>query len=299
MDFTTRIEDFDEYYPGIYAGRIQSVEVEIQGIIPVTGISGTLTNSGISAYRIPASLWTDPSKNGLKYRVQSKETLVLSDYKDRQDSTLIPADPRMMRILQGAGLASTWTLELPKQINDIDYGALLDVRITFYYQARYDPDLHDKVLTQINSRPGINVRQRGIPVRWVYPDAFFRFQDTGEVTISLGAFDFRSNETNPMITSIGLLIVTDGSIQPSALKVKLGTPSHTDAITSQTDASGSILSDTAGSPWRQLIGGTAIGPYIISLNAADNPSLVSNGKLTLTPIVNVVLILGYSFTPKT
>src|SRR5205807_8573604 len=51
MQFETRIEDFDDYYPGIYAGRIDSVEVEVDGIVPVTGISGTLANSGISSYR--------------------------------------------------------------------------------------------------------------------------------------------------------------------------------------------------------------------------------------------------------
>jgi hypothetical protein len=34
------------------------------------------------------------------------------------------------------------------------------------------------------------------------------------------------------------------------------------------------------------------------MTAADNPTLVKGGKLTLTPIVNIGLILGYNFTPK-
>ncbi len=62
MEFETRVDDFDALYPGIYAGRIESIEVAVQGIVPVTGLSGTLTNSGISTYRVPSVSWpTDGS----------------------------------------------------------------------------------------------------------------------------------------------------------------------------------------------------------------------------------------------
>jgi hypothetical protein len=30
-------------------------------------------------------------------------------------------------------------------VNDLDYGALLDVRLTLYYKARYDPDLKNQL----------------------------------------------------------------------------------------------------------------------------------------------------------
>src|SRR5262249_46653522 len=152
-------------------------EIDVEGIVPVTGISGTLTNNGISSYRLPAML-IPPNANGLKYRVQSRETLVLSDYAVRMDSPLVTQDSRMLRVFQGAGMASSWRLDLPKAINDIDYGALTDVRLTFYYKARYDPDLRDSVLATLAALPGITARQRSLPTRWVFPDAFFHFQDT-------------------------------------------------------------------------------------------------------------------------
>jgi hypothetical protein len=296
MEFETRIDDFDYFYPGTYAGRIEAIELDVIGIVPVSGISGTLTNNGVSSYRTPASVWTDPTKNGLKYRVQSKETLVLSNYGVKQDTLVLTNDQRMMKVFEGAGVASTWRLELPKSINDIDYGALTDVVVTFYYKARYDPDLHNLVLNQLATRPGLNSRVRAIPLRWIYPDAFFHFQDTGELSIDLKATDFRFNETKPVLTSVGVLVATDGSIPPSALKIGLATPSHA-AIVAQTDASGIINSDGA-SPWAPLAAGTAVGAYNLKMTAADNPTLVKNGKLTLTPIVNIGLILGYNFTPK-
>src|SRR5207245_11564892 len=150
----------------------------------------------------------------LQSLIQPKETLVHADEAARQDALLVQNDQRIMRIFEGAGLAATWRLDLPKAVNDIDYGALTDVRVTFYYKARFDPDLRDLVLQQLHSRPGVNERQRGIPLRWVYPDAFFHFQDTGELSITLRASDFRSNETKPVLTDVGLLVVADSSVSP-------------------------------------------------------------------------------------
>src|SRR5262249_31713889 len=238
-----------------------------------------------------------PGNSGLKYRLQSKETLVVSDYGARNDALLISNDTRMMRIFQGAGLVSTWRLEIPKAVNDIDFGTLLDVRVTFYYKARFDPDLHDRVLNELASRPDVNVRQRGIQLRWLYPDAFFTFQDTGQLTFSLQANDFRFNETEPKLTAIGLVLVTDGSVSPSGLTIGLSTPGR-DAKTAVTDDRGTIDSGSNGQVWVVLTGGPATGEFVLSIAKDNNPSLMKNGDLDLSPIVNIALVIGYSFTPR-
>ena len=80
------------------------------------------------------------------------------------------------------------------------------------------------------------------------------------------------------------------------LKIGLSTPGHA-SIVGQTDAGGIIDSDGA-SAWAPLAAGSAIGTYDLKMTAADNPALVKGGKLMLTPIVNIGLILGYNFTPK-
>jgi hypothetical protein len=229
--------------------------------------------------------------------VQSKETLILSDYLARQDTLLVSNDSRMLRIMEGAGLASTWRLELPRAINDIDYGALTDVQLTFYYKARYDPVLHDAVLAELAALPGINTRQRGIPLRWIYPDAFFHFRDTGTLSITLKKSDFRTNETNPQITGVGLVVITDGSVSANGITVSLATPTHT-AIAAVTDANGQINSEGA-SPWNPLATGPMVGGYTLAVPAAANPQFVKDGKLDISPIVNVALLLQYRFTPRT
>ncbi len=297
MSFETRIDDFDTYYPGSYAGRIEAVEVELDGIVPVTGVSGALTNAGISAYRVPAELWTDPNGSGLKYRVQPRETLVLSDYSARQDLLMFPGDQRKRTIFQGAGVVSSWQLSIPKAINDIDYGALTDVRITFYYEARFDPNLRDIVLKHLASRPGINARQRGLPIRWIYPDAFFAFRRSGTLEISLSASDFRANETNPVLTEVGLLVTTNGTPPASDITVSLATPGHPVPASAVTDAGGSFAS-ASGNAWAPLASGTALGTYQITIPRAGNAALVKDGALDLSSIVNLTLLLAYSYTPR-
>jgi hypothetical protein len=296
--FETRIDDFDLVYPGTYAGRIESIEIDVDGLVPPTGISGTLTNAGISNYRVPAAAAAAAGPSGLKHRVQSRETLVLSDYRVRVDGLLTLPDQRMLRVFQGAGVASSWLLELPKAINDLDYGALLDVRLTFYYKARYDPDLATLVKAQLATRPGINSRQRGLPLRWVVPDAFFGFQDTGQLPITLGPQDFPHNETAPVLASVGILVATDGGLSPQGLKVGFATPAHPQPILLATDAAGAASSIAGGSPWTPLVGGTALGNYLVTILAADNPALAPGGRLDLSQILNVVLLMAYSFTPR-
>jgi tetratricopeptide (TPR) repeat protein len=297
MSFETTLDDFEMLYPGTYAGRIQTVEVAVQGIVPPTGLSGSLSNNGISTYRLPSANWT-ATNGGVKYRVQPAETLVLSDYSPRSDALVLSQMPDMLRIFEGAGVCSTWTLQFPPSENDLDYGALIDVQLTFSYEARFDPGLSAKVIAALAGRPGTASQQRGIPIRWVYPDAFFAFQQSGTMTISFAQRDFPYNQRSPVITSIGVVVGTVGGLAASGLTVALSTPAHAAAVTVATDANGVIDSTVASSPWAPLAAGTALGSYTIAVTAAANPALVQGGKLSLAGIGNIALVLGYSYTPR-
>ncbi len=128
MEFQTDLDDFDLRYPGTYAGRIEAVEVAVDGIVPARGLSGTLANAGISHYRVPAS-----AGGTVKHRVQTSETLVISDFDPRRDALLDHPDARRLRVFEGAGVASSWTLEFPKDANELQFASLIDVRLTFTY----------------------------------------------------------------------------------------------------------------------------------------------------------------------
>ena len=74
-------------------------------------------------------------------------------------------------------------------------------------------------MAELAARPGIFARQLGIPLRWMYPDAFFHFQDTGDLTLTLRGADFRSNETeaDDRRTSASSS-TTDGSVPAAGLE---------------------------------------------------------------------------------
>jgi hypothetical protein len=292
MSFETTFDDFEMVYPGTYGGRIREVEVAIEGLIPVTGISGTLTNGGVSRYRLPSDSWTDTSS--VRYRVQSSETLVISDY-DRRTDMLDTPDTRKLGIFTGAGVASSWVLDLPRSVNDIDYGLITDVKLTFTYDARLDPALAAKVKALIANFPGAHNTQRGLPLRWLYPDLFFRFQDTGQLKLTLTPQDLPLTQTAPVIISIGVLAIP--GLPSSGLVMSVLTPGKPTAkATANTD--GFVSSTLPASTLMGLTGGTALGDYQIGVDAADNPGWVHDGKLDLSRIENLALIIGYSYTPR-
>ncbi len=295
MTFETTLDDFDSDYPGTYEGRIQRVLVSVQGIVPPTGVSGTLSNGGISYYRLPSDIATPTTPS--KVRVQSAETLVISDYDPTQDGVIDSSTGNQTGIFEGAGIASTWTLSLPPEVNDINYGTLTDVVLTVLYEARFDPQLVQTVLSQLTSRPGYYNRERSIPLAWMYPDLFYGFVNSGTLTLALAAADFPVNQTAPTITAVSLLVAMAPGTSASGITISLTAPGKA-AVSGQTDATGMITSQGTGAAWAGATGGSALGAWTITLTAAANPTLAPGGNLNLSALINLVLVLDYSFTPR-
>jgi hypothetical protein len=278
MTFETRLEDFDVAYPGTYAQRIDAVEIEVEGILPEYGVRGTLTNGGISRYR--------KLDHSITFRVQPKETLVF-----RQDES-------RLKIFEGAGTAGTWIIDFPRASNDLDYRWITDIRLTFYYKACYDPGLAAVVMADLATLAGNTQVARSLPLRYTHPDVFFHFQATGQFALNLTPLDFPYNHIDPTIDHVALIVATEPGTDPSGWTVRLGTPGHPATIGASPSAQGNIVADS-GQPWAPLNTGLATGDYLIEIRPDENPSLVENGQLKLGKIRNLVLILEYTYTPRT
>ncbi|WP_456844068.1 Tc toxin subunit A-related protein [Cellulomonas sp. P5_C6] len=301
MQFQTALADFDSAYPGTYAGRIVAVEVEVDGIVPARGLSGTLTNSGISHYRVPSVLWP-VGGNGVKHRVQNRESLVLSDYDRRLDALIVSPDPRRRAVFEGAGVASSWELDIPPAANDLDFAAILDVRLTFTYQARFDLDLRERVVAELEAAPAVHERQRPFPLRWLFADAFFSFYETGTLAVELGRGDFAATEDAPTLLSLGLTVASTPHAVAGGLVLRVAPPGR-QPVTVTCDADGVVDSDAfqaalTAAGQGAAIGSSALGPWSVQVTAADNPALVVDGELDLDAVDNIALVLGYSFTPR-
>jgi len=289
MEFETRLSDFDVDYPGTYSRRLNRVEVEIDGIVPEGGIHGTLTNSGISIYRTAG--------NQLKFRIQSRETLLLSEYRIRHDSLVFPSDGKTLALFEGAGVASTWALEIPMSSNDLDYEAITDLRLVFYYTAFFDPILEEQVKAELAATPGAFARAREFPLRFTYPDSFYHFLDTGVLAFDLEAKDFPAHQTQPTIRHLAVKVATTGQADPSGWTVHLAVPGHPDPVPAVLDQHG-LASAGPQHPWGALAQGGATGEYRIELRLAGNPGPGGNGGLRLAEVDDVLLLLEYDYVPQ-
>jgi hypothetical protein len=136
----------------------------------------------------------------------------------------------------------------------------------------------------------VHANDLALPLRWLYPDAYFRFQATGNLRLSLASSDFPANEDAPTLTAVGILLATTGGASPGGITVSVKTPAHA-AVTAVTDATGAVSSDSGG-PLSPLASGTAVGEYVVDIPEGANPGLDRSA------LANVVLLLGYAYTPR-
>lgn len=290
IDFQTGLDDFDAVYPGTYAGRIEHVEISVDGIVPARGISGTLTNAGISHFRTPSGGLTP---GAVKHRVQNRETLVLSDFDPRVDALLDHPDPRRLRVFEGAGVASAWTLDFPKDANELDFASIVDVRLTFTYTTRFDPDLKAAVVADLAARPGAHERTRPFPLRWVFADAFFGFYGTGILEVTLDQSAFSSTERNPVLKGLSLIATTTPAARADGIVLEVTAPGKA-PVTVTTLADGTVDATALAA----AVGGEARGDYRIAVPPAQNPTWFAAGQPALDEIDNIALVLDYTFTPR-
>ena len=114
------------------------------------------------------------------------------------------------------------------------------------------------------------------------------------LTFALTAGDFALTEKNPVLTDVSLVVATTPGSKAPGIKLKVALPSSA-TVPATTDADGIVQAAALATA---VTGQSAIGQYSIELDAADNPGWVSNGALTLDPIDNIGLVIGYSFTPR-
>jgi hypothetical protein len=270
---------FDRAHPGSYLRKIKKVEVVIEGLLPPGGVSGTLKNSGISR---------DRKIDGAEFlRLQPRETLYLSDYSPRSDVIVFQPDQRVLDVFENCGVATGWTLQVPPDANDVDYRTISDVKVILYYTAQHDEELESAVRATL---PTTGESSTGVPVRLLFPDEFYSFLDTGEMTLQLSESDLARNQVDLKVRSIALRVRMQQGASAHGLTVRVANGAVNASAT--TDASGTIRSDEtdAGNPLNAFVDAPVAKPWTVSVLDADNPDL------TRSDIRDVFLYFEYGFT---
>lgn len=280
LEFTISIEEIERAYPGTYLHRIQSVEVEIEGLQVPEGINGTLEHLGISSWR--------RSNGSIQSRVSAPESLVLSGFDLRRDSALFRVDPSRLRVFENAGTAGSWRLRVPPGTNDVDYTSLFDVRIVFYFLCLHDTRLETQIRAALPTR---GQAAQAFSARLHAPDQFFAFgpdPDGGDtIRFTLDPRSFPFNQKNLRFTEVGVSVLHDEEQDPPNAFTGVDLDVTLDGVTRSgtTDANGVVASDTGSGPLAAFAG-RPVGDIDITFTGPDGQR---------AKVADVHLFMNYRF----
>lgn len=279
LEFETSLEDFDMNYPGAYLRKIKKVEVVIEGLLPPEGVTGTLRNSGLSK---------DRKATGEEFfRVQPKEVMFVSQYNVRQDFGIFPPDSKMLGVFEHCGVATSWAFELPPSSNDLNYQTISDVKVIMYYTARHDRLLESKIRSKL---PKKGQSSMAIPFRVLFPDEFFAFLDTGELSFELAAADLPYNEKNHSIKGLAVKVSTEQGTSAKGITIELVHDNSTSGKKA-TDKDGMVRldKDEASNPLNAFEGKELTAPWTVRISKDNNPGLA------LKKIRDLFMFAEYAF----
>ncbi|AUX35895.1 MULTISPECIES: hypothetical protein [Sorangium] len=172
-DVELKEELFDLDYPGHYFRRIKSVAITIPTVSgPYAGVSCTLmlSNTNVrSKAQVSNSSYTDPTN----FRTDLVPvTTVIATSGGANDAGLFEPNLHDERYLpfEGAGVLSTYKVELPAANNRFDIGAMSDVILHIRYTARQEGSLAGAATAHYHAGPPVRRRlfslRSELPVEW-------------------------------------------------------------------------------------------------------------------------------------
>jgi len=281
LAFETDLYEFDRLHPGFYSQRLESVEVEVVGLLPEGGLNGTLTAGGVTSYR--------KKDSSVGKRVHQVDTMALSDFVLRNDMFLYGVETGIRGLFQGLGIGTTWQLHLPKRSNDFDFRRVFDIHLVLYYTAKYDPLLRTNVLSK-PPRPGELVLLRNFGLRYDFPDAWYSFYRTGTAQFSLDRIRLPMNQTAFKLQSVNFRVVTKAGISNQDLELHITGPNGVSG-TVKTDATGTVSTDSPA--LKALVGSEPLGNWQVQV--VGGAPISDNGSLKLDRVYNVQMGLEYAF----
>jgi hypothetical protein len=246
--FSTRIAEFDRWYPGMYMQRLQEVKVEVLVDGVATPVRGYLSNDGTSLVRFP--------DHGNKVQVDGRDVFNEPDPALRQlcfkrrrrhhsvDTMAFPhfasplADARAQdlqreerNVFEGCGLETTWHLEiLPDQ--QVDLARITDVRIDFGFEAMFDAALKQVVEKQ---RYRDRIETALLSVRELVQGAGGIVDFSQPLKIDVNAFRFEAPHLDKPLVDVGIMLrhrqapLLDGA---ATLRVGVGGAAPVELVTS-------------------------------------------------------------------
>ena len=281
LEFETDLYEFDRLHPGFFEQRVEAIEFEVVGLLSEAGLNGTLTGGGVSSFR--------RRNNSIGSRVHVIDTMALSHFELRNDIFLYTADTGIRGLFQGLGVGGSWQLHLPRRSNDFDFRRIFDIRLVFYYKAKYDPGLRTTVLA-LPVRPGELTRQRNLTLRYDFPASWYAFYTAGVAAFNYEQHRFPANQTNFQTEVVRFRVMTNDGVDASGIALEITRPGGA-ALTAVTDADGLVSSEDAA--LSSLSGVSPIGDWQVSVTGGA--TLMGAEGLDFALVHNIQISIDYSF----
>ena len=277
----TDLHEFDQLHPGFFGQRIEAIEIEIIGLLPDTGLNGTLSAGGVTSFR--------KKDNTAGKRIHQIDTMALSNFLLRNDGFVYGTETGVRGLFQGLGVSTTWQLHLPKRSNNFDFRRIFDVNLILYYTAQFDAGLRTTVLAA-PPREGETSVLRSLALRYDFPEAWYAYYRSGIASFVLDRPRLPANQTNFSMTSVSFRVVTLEGISNQDINLRITAPDGASGEAT-TDAAGMVSSQLP--PLAALAGQTPLG--IWKIEVIGGPSLMLDGVLKLDRVYNIQIGLEYAF----
>ncbi len=171
MTFTTLLSLFDRDFPGHYLRLVKSISLTVVALVPPNeSIHATLSNAGISRVVV------GPPFDQPRVIQRQPESIAVTAASNGTGLFELRFDDPILLPFEGAGVETTWTLDLPQGANRFDFGTLADVLFTVRYTALEDATYREKVLKQMGMTANRKLAAGGavsFPLRTALPDEWF------------------------------------------------------------------------------------------------------------------------------
>jgi len=186
---------FDMDYPGHYMRRIKSIAVTIPCVTgPYTNVNCTLTMLSNRIRKDPSASdvyeYQGPSDHRFDHNRAAIQSIATSH--GQNDSGLFELNFHDERYLpfEGAGVVSSWRLELPLETNSIDRRTIMDVVFDVRYTA--SPGGESLKIAALDALPSRGARL--ISLRHEFPSEWFRFINTATTPATKRELNFPLTE---------------------------------------------------------------------------------------------------------
>jgi hypothetical protein len=323
---------FDLDYPGHYMRRIKSVSLFIPNVSGAyTSVNCKLTLVGskvrVDAEAAKAADYNSQAAGHVVQTFGALESIVTSTAQN--DGGLFELNLRDERYLpfEGAGVISTWQIEMPKASNSFDFSTLTDVILRVSYTARDGGDALRAVAegARREADPGFVPTQdvtktlsdgfRFVRLREELYDEWLRFFQGGDdpaaqtFTLALAPRLFQPVLGNRKLQIVELHVFwkwAQAYEGVSSLKIHVEPPGETDndghELNFTTMAYGSVGHvevDPAAKPWPVLAPGEeGYAPWVLTVKAADSKAsddvrVEPGGRLRSDAVQDVWLVCRY------